>query len=192
MSPGALHMFLGLCAVSAAAGAVRARLPVRPPRPVEGQRGKDAVWVPTPPALVEAMLDMAEVGPGDRVVDLGSGDGRIVIAAARRGAQALGVEYDARLVAVARERAADGGVAGRAGFVCGDLYEADISDATVIALFLLPDVLLKLRPRLLTLAPGTRIVTNRFGIDGWTADERRRIGGDSEQCCTALLYRVSP
>src|SRR5687767_6208799 len=107
------------------------------PEPYVGQPGKDVVWVPTPPVLVEKMLDMAQVTDKDYVIDLGSGDGRNIIAAAKRGARALGIEYDSGLVAVARRNAAAEGVAERARFMEGDMYVADISKATVLALFLL-------------------------------------------------------
>src|SRR5687768_4345950 len=170
MSPATIDILIGLCMLSAAAGAVRASMPRKPREPVEGQRGKDLVWVATPPALVEKMLDMAQVTADDRVVDLGSGDGRIVIAAARRGARALGVEYDAGLIEVAQRNAARAGVGDHATFVQGDLYEAELADATVLALFLLPDNLRALAPKFAALKPGTRIVTNRFGIPGWTPD----------------------
>src|SRR5437868_2168355 len=143
--------------------------------PVEGQGGRDVPWVPTPPALVEAMLDLANVTSNDTVIDLGSGDGRIVIAAAKRGARAVGVEYDARLVAVSRRNALRAGVRKDATFVEGDLYTADVSHASVVTLFLLPENLRTLEPTLSRLAPGTRIVTNRFGIDGWQPAEMRRI-----------------
>jgi SAM-dependent methyltransferase len=189
MSP-ASETLLVLCAVSAAAGVLRARIPDRPRAPVEGQCGKDAVWVPTPPALVEKMLDMARVTATDYVIDLGSGDGRNVIAAARRGARALGVEYDAALIDVSRRDAARAGVADLAKFVQGDLYEADVTGATVLLLFLQPENLRMLSAKLMALKPGTRIVTNRFAIEGWEPDEIGRIGGDSPDCCTALLYVV--
>jgi SAM-dependent methyltransferase len=189
MSP-ASETLLVLCAVSAAAGVLRARIPDKPRAPVEGQRGKDAVWVPTPPALVEKMLDMARVTAADYVIDLGSGDGRNVIAAARRGARALGVEYDAALIEVSRRDAARAGVADLARFVQGDMYEADLTRATVLLLFLQPENLRMLSAKLMALKPGTRIVTNRFEIEGWKSDEIGRIGGDSPDCCTALLYVV--
>ena len=185
-----LHVFLALCAASAVAGAISARTPDRPREPAEGQRGKDAAWVPTPSVLVEAMLDLARVTADDYVVDLGCGDGRTVIAAAKRGARALGVEFDAALVALSRRTAASEGVAAGVTFVEGDLYEADIAEATVVMLFLLPDVLRELAPKLLALKPGTRIVTNRFEIEGWEPAEMRRVGGDTPSCCTALLYVV--
>jgi hypothetical protein len=171
MSPATIEILIGLCMLSAAAGAVRARMPTRPREPVEGQRGKDIVWVGTPPELVEKMLDMAGVTAADRVMDLGSGDGRIVIAAAKRGARASGVEYDAALIEVAQRNASRAGVAER-------------------ATFLLPDNLRQLTPKFAALLPGTRIVTNRFGIPGWTPDTTCRIGGDSDDCPTAVLYTV--
>ena len=157
-------------------------------QPVPGQPGKDVVWVPTPYALVEKMLDMAQVTAQDYVIDLGSGDGRNIIAAAKRGARALGVEYDDQLVAISRRNAAEQGVAERARFVRGDMFEADISQATVLALFLLPDNLQRLRPKFERLKPGTRIVTNGFPIDGWTAKEIGKVERDCDSWCTAYLY----
>ena len=190
MSAAALHTLLALCVVSAGASVARAQMRAKPRRPLEGQRGKDIPWVATPPALVEKMLDMARVTPEDYVVDLGSGDGRTVIAAAKRGARALGVEFDDALIEVSRSAAEKAGVAGRAEFVQGDLYEADISQANVLVLFLMPDNLRELASKFRTMRPGSRIVTNRFAIEGWDADERVRLDGDSEFCCTAYLYTV--
>ena len=119
--------------------------------PTVGQPGKDAVWVPTSAEMVEKMLDMAKVTPQDFVIDLGSGDGRMVIAAAKRGARALGVEYNDDLVELSRQRARDAGVADKATFVQGDMFEADISKATVLALFLLPENLERLRDKFLAI-----------------------------------------
>ncbi|MBI2189197.1 MAG: methyltransferase domain-containing protein [Acidobacteria bacterium] len=158
--------------------------------PQVGQAGKDVVWVPTPPELVEAMLDMAKVTPQDYVIDLGSGDGRNVIAAARRGARAIGVEFNPKMVVLSKRNAAAAGVGDRASFVEGDMYEADISKATVMALFLLPSNMLQLRPKFLNLRPGSRIVSNTFGIEGWTPDETRTIEGNCSAWCTALLWIV--
>ena len=188
MSPEAWHTLLALCVVSAGASIAAARRSNKPPEPIEGQGGKDSVWVPTPPALIERMLDIARVTAQDYVIDLGSGDGRMVVAAARRGARALGVEYNPMLVEVARRAAVVEGVSDRATFVQGDLYDADVSDATVLALFLLPENLRRLRPKFDGLKAGTRIVTNRFEIDGWEPAAVSRIGGDSDSCCTARLY----
>jgi precorrin-6B methylase 2 len=164
----------------------------KPFEPIEGQAGKDVVWVPTPGELIDIMLDLAKVTPRDFVVDLGSGDGRLVIAAAKRGARALGVEYEADMVELARRNAAAAGVAERAQFVQGDMFEADISRATVLALFLLPANLKKLTPKFLELPPGTRIVNNTYRIEGW---EEAETGYSSagNQCyiwCTAYLYIV--
>ena len=159
-------------------------------QPYVGQPGKDVVWVPTPQVLVEKMLDMAKVTPADYVMDLGSGDGRNIIAAAKRGARALGVEYDRELLHLARRNATEAGVAERARFVEGDMFEADISAATVLALFLLPNNLDKLKGKFERLKPGTRIVTNGFPIDGWTAKEIATVEGDCGPWCTAYLYVV--
>jgi SAM-dependent methyltransferase len=158
--------------------------------PIIGQEGKDVVWVPTPQALVEKMLDMAGVTPRDFVMDLGSGDGRNVIAAAKRGARATGVEYNPDMVELSKRIAAKEGVAEKASFVQGDMYEADVSKATVLALFLLTENLNKLVPKFLDMKPGSRIVVNGFEIDGWTADETGRAGGDCGNWCTAYLYIV--
>jgi SAM-dependent methyltransferase len=158
--------------------------------PQVGQAGKDVVWVPTPPELVEAMLDLAKLTPQDYVIDLGSGDGRNVIAAARRGARALGVEFNPKMVVLSKRNAAAAGVGDRATFIEGDMYQADISKANVMALFLLPSNMLVLRPKFLDLRPGSRIVSNTFGIEGWTPDETRTIEGNCSAWCTALLWIV--
>jgi SAM-dependent methyltransferase len=165
-------------------------LAAEPFQPYEGQPGKDVIWVPTPPALVEKMLDMLQVTPKDFVVDLGSGDGRNVIAAAKRGARALGVEYEAEMVALSRKNAEEAGVADKAKFVQGDMYEADISQATALALFLLPVNLEKLVPKFLQLPPGTRIVNNGYRIPGWEEVEVGQTGGICHAWCTAYLYVV--
>jgi Methyltransferase domain len=162
----------------------------KPFEPVVGQAGKDVVWVPTPAALVDKMLEMAEVTAKDIVMDLGSGDGRNIIAAARRGARALGVEYNIDMVELSRRTAAKEGVADKAKFVQGDMFEADISQATVLALFLLPHNLYRLRPKFLALAPGTRIVLNGFPIEGWEPDQTGRVQGDCGSWCTWHLYLV--
>jgi precorrin-6B methylase 2 len=160
--------------------------------PSVGQQGKDVVWVPTSQALLKKMLDMARVTPKDFVMDLGSGDGRTVIEAARRGARALGIEYDADMVALSRANAEKAGVSRRARFRKADLFETDFSQATVITMFLLPSINLKLRPRLLGLKPGTRIVSNTFTMDEWAPDDTETLKSDSgcESWCTALLWIV--
>jgi precorrin-6B methylase 2 len=158
--------------------------------PKVGQAGKDVVWVPSPETTVEKMLDVAKVTTQDFVVDLGSGDGRNIIAAAKRGARGLGVEYNPDMVELSKRNAEKAGVADKATFVQGDMYEADFQQATVLALFLLPDNLTKLRSKFAALKPGTRIVANTFGIDGWTADETLQIQGECTSWCTVLLYHV--
>jgi precorrin-6B methylase 2 len=164
--------------------------PQKPFEPTVGQAGKDVVWVPTPQVLVDKMLDMANVTPQDFVMDLGSGDGRNIIAAAKRGARALGVEYNPDMVALSERLAEQEGVADKARFVQGDMYEADISQATVLALFLLPVNMDKLRPKFLDLRPGTRIVANTFGIEGWNPDATERVTEDCTSWCTAMLWIV--
>jgi precorrin-6B methylase 2 len=157
--------------------------------PTPGMAGKDSVWVPTSPELIEKMLDMAGVTPNDVVVDLGSGDGRMVIAAANRGARARGVEFNADLVAYSERAAAEQGVGDKATFVQGDMFAADISDATVLPLFLMPENLRRLTPTFLRLAPGSRIVVNTLGIPEWQPDRVERL----ESCtswCEAKLYIV--
>jgi len=175
-----------------AGGAGAAPPSQEPDAPYVGQPGKDVIWVPTPPTLVEKMLDLAKVTAQDYVMDLGSGDGRNIIAAAKRGARALGVEYDPNLVQVARRRAAAEGVSERARFVEGDMFEADISQATVLALFLLPDNLAQLKAKFERLRPGTRIVTNGYQIAGWEPTDVGLAGGDCMPWCTAYLYVVPP
>jgi hypothetical protein len=132
----------------------------------------DSPYVPTPQVVVDKMLEMAKVGPKDYVVDLGSGDGRIVITAAQNfGARGFGVDIDRRLVDLANKLAAKAGVADRAVFYERDLYKTDLSGATVVTLYLLPEVVLMLRPRLLTmLKPGTRIVSHDYDFGEWTPD----------------------
>jgi precorrin-6B methylase 2 len=192
ISRRAFQSLLALCFVSAA-GAVPAQDAqdaAKPYAPAVGQEGKDVVWVPTPQVLVEKMLDLAEVTPQDYVMDLGSGDGRNIIAAARRGARALGVEYNPDMVELSRREAEKQGVADKAQFVQGDMYEADISQATVMALFLLPDNLEKLTPKFLGLKPGSRMVLNGFAVPGWEADVTEQATGDCHEWCTAMLYVV--
>lgn len=158
--------------------------------PQEGQEGKDVVWVPTPEALVQAMLDIAKVTAADRVIDLGSGDGRTVIAAAKRGATAHGIEYNPEMVALAQRNAAAAGVTARATFEKADLFESDLSKASVISMFLLPSINLELRPKLLDLKPGIRIVSNTFTMEAWEPDDRATVDDDCMSWCTALLWIV--
>lgn len=141
-------------------------------QPKIGQAGKDVIWVPTPDTLVSAMLQTARVGPSDYVVDLGSGDGRIAIAAARDfGAQAAGIEYNADMVALARRNARRAGVSGRVTFKQGDIFKSDFSRATVVTMYLLPGLNLRLRGTLLHMRPGTRIVSHAFSLGDWEPDQ---------------------
>ncbi len=140
-------------------------------QPTYGQAGKDVIWVPTPEELIESMLDMAKVTPDDSLIDLGSGDGRIVIAAAKRGARALGIEFNPDMVALSKSNAMKEGVATKATFMQGDIFEADFSQATVITMYLLPDLNMKLRPKILAMKPGTRVVSHAFTMEDWEADQ---------------------
>ena len=161
--------------------------------PTVGQEGKDVVWVPTPQAVVNKMLDMAKVTAQDFVMDLGSGDGRTVITAAKRGARAMGVEYNAEMVELSKRNAQKEGVSDRATFVKADLFQTDFSKATVITMFLLPEINLKLRPKILALKPGTRVVSNTFTMGDWEPDETAELaagGGCENSWCTALLWIV--
>ena len=185
-----------LCRYSTAAALVLLASCAPPPPeasvsgPTPWQPGKDVIWVPSPPETVEKMLDLAEVTRDDFVVDLGSGDGRNVIAAARRGARALGVEYDEPLVQLSRRNARAAGVADRAEFVQGDMFAADISRASVLVLFLLPDNLVRLRDKFAQMKPGTRIVSNTYEIAGWQPARTEKVGGGCTVWCTAYLYIV--
>ena len=167
--------------------------PTQTYEPSVGQAGKDVVWVPTPQALVDKMLNMAKVTPRDYVIDLGSGDGRTVITAAKRGARAVGIEYNPDMVELSKRNAEQEKVADRATFMKADLFESDFSKATVITMFLLPDINLKLRPKILRLKPGTRIVSNTFTMGEWEADETDTVdasAGCTSSWCTALLWIV--
>jgi SAM-dependent methyltransferase len=137
-------------------------------QPEIGQAGKDVIWVPTPDSLVKAMLTVADVEPDDYVVDLGSGDGRIAIAAAKDfGARAQGIEYNPDMVALARRNAQKAGVASKVTFRQADIFETDFSDATVVTMYLLPSLNLKLRDTILKMRPGTRVVSNAFTMGDW-------------------------
>jgi SAM-dependent methyltransferase len=162
----------------------------KPYEPTVGQAGKDVVWVPSPEALVEKMFDMAKVTPQDYVIDLGSGDGRTVIAAAKRGARALGIEYNPDMVELSKRNAAAAGVSDKASFVKADIFESDFSKATVITMFLLPSLNLQLRPKLLDLAPGTRLVSNSFTMEAWQDDDTVTLAQDCTSWCTAHFWIV--
>jgi len=180
---------LALCFTVFATGAL-AQAGTTEYKPEVGQDGKDVVWVPTPDTMVEKMLDMAKVTAKDFVMDLGSGDGRTVIAAAKRGARALGIEYNPDMVELSKRNAAKEGVTDKAQFVKADLFETDFSKATVITMFLLPDINLKLRPKILNLRPGTRIVSNSFTMAEWKADQTENVKENCTTYCTALLWIV--
>ncbi len=159
-------------------------------QPQVGQAGKDVVWVPTPQPLVDKMLDLAQLTPQDVLIDLGSGDGRTVITAAKRGARAMGIEYNPDMVNLSKQNAEKEGVTGKVTFVKADLFETDLSQATVITMFLLPQINLKLRPKILDLKPGTRIVSNSFDMGDWNADQRETVEDGCSTWCTALLWIV--
>jgi methyltransferase family protein len=161
----------------------------KPFEPQVGRAGKDVVWVPTPQALVDKMLELAAVTPQDYLMDLGSGDGRTVITAAKRGVQAVGIEYDPEMVDLSVRNAAAAGVSDKAKFVKADLFKTDFSKATVITMFLLPSINLQLRPLILDMKPGTRVVSNTFTMEDWQPDETARIES-CEQWCTALFWIV--
>jgi SAM-dependent methyltransferase len=173
----------------AAAVGISALAQDKPFEPVVGQAGKDVVWVPSPEGTVEKMLDIGKVTPQDYVIDLGSGDGRNVIQAAKRGARGHGVEYNPDMVEYSRRKAKEAGVADRATFVQGDMYEADISKATILPLFLLSENLNRLKPKFLGLKPGTRIVSNTFTIADWEPVYQETLQ-DCSSWCTVLLYIV--
>jgi hypothetical protein len=175
----------GLLAVlvgSAACGVCAQQPSAQGYEPIVGQPGKDVVWVPMPDEQVERLLDLAKVTAADFVMDLGSGDGRTVIAAAKRGARAMGVEFNPDLVVLSRHRAREAGVADKVSFVEGDLFKTDLSRATVITLFLLDDINIKRRPTLLSLKPGTRVATNTFKMGDWEPDAEAGAPGCYTWC----------
>jgi SAM-dependent methyltransferase len=182
-----LPTVLSLVAVGTV-GAALAQEPGFEPR--FGQPGKDVVWGPTEQTLVDRMLDMARVTADDYVVDLGSGDGRTVIAAAGRGARAHGIEYDPDMVALSRRNAEKAGVAGNATFAKADIFQSDCSAATVLTLFLLNELNVKLRPTILKMKPGTRIVSNTFEMGDWQPDRTVQAPPGCPQFCTARLWIV--
>lgn len=182
---------LGFCfAVASVTSYAQSAAPQKPFQPQVGQAGKDVVWVPTPQALVDKMLDMAKVTPDDFLIDLGSGDGRTVITAAKRGLRAKGIEYNPDMVELSKKNAAEAGVSDKATFEKADLFETDFSKADVITMFLLPTINLKLRPKILDLAPGTRIVSNSFNMDDWQPDETANVTEGCSSWCRAYLWIV--
>ena len=154
--------------------------------PSVGQEGRDVIWVPTPQELVDRMLQMAETKPADYVIDLGSGDGRTVITAAKKfGATALGIEYNPDMVALSQRNAEKEGVAAKAQFRQADIFQTDFSKATVLTLYLLPSLNVKLRPTILNMKPGTRVVSHAFTMEEWQADQV-----DSAEGRTAYMWIV--
>jgi len=181
---GLLHTFLSaLLFLAGAAGAA-------PPGPLFAALGEDVPFITTPDNVTQAMLDMAAVKAGDHVIDLGSGDGRIVIAAARRGATGLGVEIDPRLVAESIDNAQRAGVSARAKFLEQDLFKTDLAPATVITMYLLPEVNLQLRPAILALRPGTRIVSHDWDMGDWIADRSMELAVPDKTIGLAKSSRV--
>jgi precorrin-6B methylase 2 len=188
-------LFLVTLTFTASAALAQTATGQKPFEPQVGQAGKDVVWVPTPQAVVDKMLDMAKIGKGDVHYDLGSGDGRTVITAAKRGARAYGVEYNPDMVELSKKNAEAAGVSQTATFIQADLFEyvkgAEFKNATVITMFLLPSINMKLRPTLLDLKPGTRIASNTFTMEDWQADETATVtDGCSSSWCTALFWIV--
>jgi SAM-dependent methyltransferase len=188
----ALLLLAAFCASFGTPAFGQARQEPTPYVPEVAMPGKDVVWVPTPQVVVDKMLDMAKVTKDDLVMDLGSGDGRLVITAAKRGARAIGVEYNPDLVELSKRTAEQEGVADKATFIKADLFETDFSSASVITTFLLRDINIKLRPKILALKPGTRVVSNSFSMGDWKADETVVLTAESgcTGYCTALFWIV--
>src|SRR5262249_57774398 len=159
----------------AAAGAACAQQDFKP---YVGQQGKDVVWVPTPDEVVDPMLTTAQTKPEDFVVGLGAGDGKIAIAAVKKfGAKSMGVEYNPDMVAFAQKNAQAAGVTGKAQIVHGDIFATDFTHATVLTMYLLPSLNMKLRPQILAMRPGTRVVTHAFNMEDWEPDESSDVDG---------------
>jgi hypothetical protein len=147
-------------------------------KPHVGQQGKDVVWVPTPDEVVERMLNMAQTKAEDYVIDLGAGDGKIAIAAAKKfGARSTGIEYNPDMAALAQRNAQTAGVGGKAQIVQGDIFVSDFTQATVLTMYLLPSLNMKLRPQILAMRPGTRVVTHAFNMEDWEPDESSDVEG---------------
>ncbi len=181
------HFSLLLCAIAAFAftTANAQQYGDKEYKPSVGQEGKDVIWVPTPNELIAKMLDMAKLTASDIHFDLGSGDGRTVIAAAKRGATATGVEFNPDMVELSKRNAQKEGVAAKATFIRGDIFETDFSKATVITLYLLPNLNMRLRPIILNMKPGTRVVSHAFTMGDWQADQTESADGR-----TAYLWIV--
>jgi SAM-dependent methyltransferase len=158
--------------------------------PEVSQDGKDVVWWPTANTLVNKMLDLAKLTPKDRLIDLGSGDGRTVITAAQRGSTALGIEYNPKMVELSQFNAKKAGVSDKAKFRRGDIFKTNFSNADVLTLFLLPELNERLRPTILRMKPGTRVVSNTFEMGDWEPDQVAEVENDCQTYCKALLWIV--
>ena len=190
MQPSVLRKIAAVFFAAAVTSTCVLAQPAKQYQPKEYQDGKDVVWVPTAQTLVDRMLDIASVTASDYVIDLGSGDGRTVITAAKRGAKALGVEYNPKMVELSKANAAKEGVTDKATFVKADLFKTDFSQATVLTMFLLPEINLKLRPKILGMKPGTRVVSNSFDMGDWKADQTIDPVQQCEDYCKAFLWIV--
>jgi len=164
--------------------------PKAPFEPRVGQEGKDVIWVPTAQALVDRMLDLAQVTPADLLMDLGSGDGRTVITAAKRGTRAIGIEYNPDMVELSRRNAKAAGAGELASFQQADLFATDFSKATVVTMFLLPSINLKLRPKILEMRPGTRVVSNSFDMGDWVPQKTESFQDASGYTRTLYLWKA--
>ena len=190
---GLMSAFVAMCGVMLPAQSAQT---TKPFEPTVGQAGKDVVWVPTDQRLVDKMLEMAKAKSGEFMMDLGSGDGRTVITAAKRGLRAQGVEYNPDMVDLAKRNATAAGVGDKAIFLNGDIFdpkmEAIYTKADILTLFLLPQLNLKLRPTILKMKPGTRVVSNSFDMGEWPADQTETLpqGSCGNSFCTAMLWIV--
>jgi hypothetical protein len=185
-----LAMFAGALLVATAISSVAQEQGQKPFEPQVGQAGKDVVWVPTPQSLVDKMLEIAKATPKDYLIDLGSGDGRTVITAAKKGLTAHGIEYNPQMVEVAQKAAKEAGVTDKATFAKADIFESDFSKAQIITMFLLPWINEKLSPKLLELPAGTRLVSNTFQMGDWQPDETATVTDECTNYCKALLWIV--
>ena len=186
----ALALSLPVAAAAIVAASLALAEPKAPFEPRVGQAGKDVIWVPTAQALVDRMLDLAQVTPSDLLMDLGSGDGRTVITAAKRGTRAIGVEYNPDMVELSRRNAKTAGVSETATFMQADLFATDFSKANVVTMFLLPSINIKLRPKILDMRPGTRVVSNSFDMGDWRPEQTVEAQGECTSYCRAHLWIV--
>lgn len=162
---------LGFCSL-AVSGLFNPAAAEKPYVPVRGQMGKDVIWIPTPKGLIDKMLAAAKVTSSDRVFDLGAGDGIIAITAAKEfGAKAVGIEYNPKMADYARRMVQEAGVSDKVNIITGDIFKEDFSSATVVTMYLLPELNMKLRPTLLRMKPGTRVVSHAFTMGDWEPDE---------------------